>query len=57
LAVYRYTIVHFGDGTGTTTPAGGNTSTGAATGTTGLASRFLPSYDSSMWTAGVTFYF
>jgi hypothetical protein len=33
----------------------------AATGTnavtTGLASRFLPSYDGSMWTAGVTFYF
>ena len=42
-ADYRYTMVHFGDGTGT--------------GTTGLASRFRPSYDGSMWTGGVTFYF
>ena len=40
---YRYTMVHFGDGTDT--------------GTIGLASRFKPSYDGSMWTGGVTFYF
>jgi hypothetical protein len=42
-ADYRYTFVHFGDG--------------ANSGTSGLASRFVPSYDGSMWTAGVTFYF
>jgi len=42
-ADYRYTMVHFGDGT--------------SSGTTGLASRFKPSYDGSMWTAGFTFYF
>jgi opacity protein-like surface antigen len=42
-ADYRYTMVHFGDGT--------------SAGTTGLATRFKPSYDGSMWTAGFTFYF
>jgi len=42
-ADYRYTMVHFGDA--------------ASGGTTGLASRFKPSYDGSMWTAGITFYF
>jgi hypothetical protein len=42
-ADYRYTMVHFGDGT--------------SSGTTGLASRFKPSYDGSMWTAGFTVYF
>lgn len=42
-ADYRYTMVHFGDQ--------------AADGTGGLASRFKPSYDGSMWTAGITFYF
>lgn len=42
-ADYRYTMVHFGDGTGE--------------GTGGLASRLKPSYDGSMWTAGITFYF
>ena len=42
-ADYRYTMVHFGDGTDG--------------GTIGLASRFRPSYDGSMWTGGVTFYF
>jgi len=45
-ADYRYTMVHFGDGTD-----------GTGTGTIGLASRFRPSYDGSMWTGGVTFYF
>ena len=40
-ADYRYTFIHFGTDTGT----------GA------LASHLLPSYDGSMWTAGVTFYF
>ena len=40
-ADYRYTMVHFGDGSGTI----------------GLASRVRPSYDGSMWTGGVTFYF
>ena len=42
-ADYRYTMLHFGDGTGS--------------GTEGLASRIKPSYDGSMWTAGFTFYF
>jgi opacity protein-like surface antigen len=41
-ADYRYTMVHFG---------------GTDDGTTGLATRFKPSYDGSMWTGGVTFYF
>ena len=52
-ADYRYTMVHFGDGTA----AGASPATGTSVGTTGLASRFKPSYDGSMWTAGVTFYF
>jgi hypothetical protein len=42
-ADYRYTKLHFGDGT--------------EGGTAGLASRLKPSYDGSMWTAGFTFYF
>jgi len=42
-ADYRYTKLHFGDGT--------------EAGTGGLASRFKPSYDGSMWTAGFTLYF
>jgi opacity protein-like surface antigen len=42
-ADYRYTMIHFGDGTDT--------------GTDSLVSRFKPSYDGSMWTAGFTFYF
>ena len=42
-ADYRYTMLHFGGG--------------ADGGTAGLASAFKPSYDSSMWTAGFTFYF
>jgi opacity protein-like surface antigen len=52
-ADYRYTMVHFGDGTG----AAGGPAAGTSAGTTGLASRIRPSYDGSMWTAGVTFYF
>ncbi|HEX9367789.1 MAG TPA: outer membrane beta-barrel protein [Vicinamibacterales bacterium] len=56
-ADYRYTMVHFGDGTGSASLAGGKAVTGSSAGTTGLASRFLPSYDGSMWTGGVTFYF
>jgi hypothetical protein len=52
-ADYRYTMVHFGDGTG----AAGGPAAGTSAGTTGLASRLRPSYDGSMWTAGVTFYF
>jgi hypothetical protein len=52
-ADYRYTMLHFGDETTTgTSPV-----TGTNTGTTGLASRLKPSYDGSMWTGGVTFYF
>jgi hypothetical protein len=39
-ADYRYTMLHFGLGTGP--------------GTGGLASRIKPSYDGSMWTAGFT---
>jgi len=50
-ADYRYTFVHFGDGAAALGPSGANAGTG------GLASRFVPSYDGSMWTAGVTFYF
>ena len=42
-ADYRYTQLHFGDGT--------------EAGTGALATRFKPSYDGSMWTAGFTFYF
>jgi opacity protein-like surface antigen len=42
-ADYRYTMLHFGDGTDE--------------GTAGLVNRFKPSYDGSMWTAGFTFYF
>ncbi len=42
-ADYRYTMIHFGDGTDP--------------GTSTLATRFKPSYDGSMWTAGFTFYF
>ena len=56
-ADYRYTMVHFGDGTGSAGLTAGQAVTGTNTGTTGLASRLLPSYDGSMWTAGVTFYF
>lgn len=44
-ADYRYTMIHFGDGTGT------------STGTASLITGFKPSYDGSMWTTGVTFYF
>ena len=55
-ADYRYTFVHFGDGP--TSLAGATTAlAGSAAGTSSLASHFLPSYDGSMWTAGVTFYF
>ena len=43
-ADYRYTMLHFG-------------SDGTDAGTGGLASRFKPSYDGSMWTAGFTVYF
>jgi len=52
-ADYRYTFVHFGD----TTPLAPPSQAGAGGVTGSLASRFLPSYDGSMWTAGVTFYF
>jgi len=44
-ADYRYTMIHFGDSAGTTA------------GTPSLLNEFKPSYDGSMWTAGVTFYF
>ena len=46
-------MVHFGDGTG----ADGGPAAGTNAVTTGLASRFKPSYDGSMWTAGFTVYF
>jgi hypothetical protein len=49
-ADYRYTMLHFADETA-------GSSTGTNGGMTGLASRFKPSYDGSMWTGGVTFYF
>jgi hypothetical protein len=44
-ADYRYTMLHFGDSSGT----GGVT--------VPLVSSLKPSYDGSMWTAGFTFYF
>lgn len=56
-ADYRYTMVHFGDEASATLAASAKAGTGTKIVTTGLASRFLPSYDGSMWTAGVTFYF
>jgi hypothetical protein len=40
---YRYTFLHFGDD--------------PATPATTSGSRFLPSYEGSMWTAGLTIYF
>jgi opacity protein-like surface antigen len=42
-ADYRYTMIHFGDGT--------------SAGAVPLASSLKPTYDGSMWTAGFTFYF
>ena len=42
-ADYRYTMLHFGDGT--------------SSGTSTIVSNLKPSYDGSMWTAGFTFYF
>ena len=56
-ADYRYTMVHFGDGAASATQTAAKSLSGARLGTDGLASRFMPSYDGSMWTAGVTFYF
>ena len=53
-ADYRYTFVHFGS-SATSTPV--SASTAGTTGLSGLASHLVPSYDGSMWTAGVTFYF
>jgi opacity protein-like surface antigen len=41
---YRYTFLRFGDDP-------------ATPGTTSSGSRFLPSYEGSMWTAGLTIYF
>jgi hypothetical protein len=41
---YRYTFLHFGDDP-------------AVPATTSTGSRFLPSYEGSMWTAGLTIYF
>lgn len=52
-ADYRYTFIHFGDSAAS--PAGALAGTNAVT--AGLVSQFLPSYDGSMWTAGVTVYF
>ena len=51
-ADYRYTFLHFGDSS-----SSGSQLSGTATGTSSLASRILPSYDGSMWTAGFTLYF
>ena len=49
-ADYRYTFLDFGDDDETDQPA-------AANGRSSFVSGFLPSYEGSMWTAGVTFYF
>jgi hypothetical protein len=45
-ADYRYTFLHFGD-----------SADSPDTGPSSLASRLIPSYDGSMWTAGFTVYF
>jgi opacity protein-like surface antigen len=49
-ADYRYTYLRFGDD-----EADGTSAAGAKEDT--LVSRFLPSYQGSMWTAGLTVYF
>ena len=52
-ADYRYTFLHFGDDgqlSGSLTPE-------RPTHNSGFGTKFLPSYDGSMWTAGVTVYF
>lgn len=54
---YRYTMLHFGDSDADVNTAGALATPVTGFGLGGLYSRFLPSYDGSMWTAGVTFYF
>ena len=54
---YRYTMLHFGDSDADVNPAGGPATPVSGFGVSGLYSRFLPSYDGSMWTAGFTIYF
>ena len=57
-ADYRYTFLHFGDGTATTPlTASAQAATGPNTGTKALLGSLTPTYGGSMWTAGVTFYF
>ena len=56
-ADFRYTMVRFGGGTGPGLLGASSAGTGTTIGPTGLASGLKPSYDGSMWTAGVTFYF
>jgi len=54
---YRYTMLHFGDSDADVNPAGSLATPVTGFGLSGLYSRFLPSYDGSMWTAGFTVYF
>lgn len=55
-ADYRYTFLHFGsDEAESDTIAGAIAASHAQDSATG--SRFLPSYDGSMWTTGITVYF
>jgi opacity protein-like surface antigen len=56
-ADYRYTMVHCGDGTTKASLGSGAAATGTSIVTRTLASRLLPTYDGSMWTAGFTVYF
>jgi opacity protein-like surface antigen len=54
---YRYTMLHFGDSDVDVNPAAALGPPVTGLGLSGLYSRFLPSYDGSMWTAGFTIYF
>ena len=56
-ADYRYTMLHFGDSDADIDTAGSLAPPVTGFGLSGLYSRFLPSYDGSMWTAGFTIYF
>jgi len=56
-ADYRYTMLHFGDSDADVNPSPAPSTPAKGFGVSGLYSRFLPSYDGSMWTAGFTIYF
>jgi opacity protein-like surface antigen len=56
-ADYRYTMLRFGDSDADLDEPAGLAPPVTGFGLSGLYSRFLPSYDGSMWTAGFTIYF